>query len=162
MFTLVTSHTLALAIEQATISTDATGGVCWPMPRLIVTIRPKCTGSMPTVRTTGITTGTTRMIAAAECRNMPSSRNNTFRGEGARERAKKEQRQRQGPERVPRRARDARPGERFFARQVVAAREVVRHAHQPEPAGETRHDAGDEQFDDRGLGHHGVQDHRDR
>ena len=38
----------ALAIEQATISTLATGGVCWPMARLSVTIRPKWIGSMPT------------------------------------------------------------------------------------------------------------------
>ena len=41
-------------------------------------MRPKCTGSMPTERTRGITIGTTRMIAAAECRNMPRKRNSTF------------------------------------------------------------------------------------
>jgi hypothetical protein len=78
MFTRDTSHTLALAMLQATISTLATGGVCWPMPRLMVTMRPKWTGSMPTARTSGITTGTTRMMAAAECRNMPRNRNSTF------------------------------------------------------------------------------------
>ena len=78
-FTRVTSQIDAFAIELATISTLATGGVCWPMPRLIVTIRPKWTGSMPTALTSGITTGTTRMIAAAECRNMPSSRNSRLR-----------------------------------------------------------------------------------
>ena len=70
---------VTFAIELATISTLATGGVCWPMPRLMVTINPKCTGSIPTALTSGITTGTTRMIAAAECRNMPSSRNSRFR-----------------------------------------------------------------------------------
>ena len=48
MFTLLTSQMLALAIEQAVISTLATGGVCWPIARLSVTTRPKCTGSMPT------------------------------------------------------------------------------------------------------------------
>ncbi len=41
MFTRVTSQIDAFAIELATISTLATGGVCWPMPRLIVTISPK-------------------------------------------------------------------------------------------------------------------------
>ena len=61
----------ALAIEQAVISTLATGGVCWPMARFSVTMRPKCTGSMPTALTSGITIGTTRMMAAAECRNRP-------------------------------------------------------------------------------------------
>ena len=78
-FTRVTAQTDSFAIELATISTLATGGVCWPMPRLIVTMRPKWTGSMPTALTSGITTGTTRMIAAAECRNMPSSRNSRLR-----------------------------------------------------------------------------------
>ena len=38
MFTRVTAQTDSLAIELATISTLATGGVCWPIPRLIVTI----------------------------------------------------------------------------------------------------------------------------
>ena len=74
-FTRVTSQIEALEIALATMRTLATGGVCCPMPRLTVTMRPKCTGSMPTALTSGITTGTTRMIAAAECRNMPSSRN---------------------------------------------------------------------------------------
>ncbi len=78
-FARVTSQTLSLAIEQVSISTLATGGVCWPMARLRVTMTPKCTGSMPTAWTTGITIGTTRMIAAAECRNMPMTRKNTFR-----------------------------------------------------------------------------------
>jgi hypothetical protein len=76
--TRLTDQTDSFAIEHATISTLATGGVCWPMPRLMVTTRPKCTGSMPTARTSGMTIGTTRMIAAAECRNMPSSRNSTL------------------------------------------------------------------------------------
>ena len=69
----------ALAIAQQVISTLATGGVCWPMPRLMVTISPKWTGSMPTALTSGMTTGTTRMIAAAECRNNPRIRNSTLR-----------------------------------------------------------------------------------
>ena len=71
MLTLVTSQMSALAIEQVAISTLATGGVCWPMARLSVTMMPKCTGSMPTAMTSGMTIGTTRMIAAAECRNIP-------------------------------------------------------------------------------------------
>ena len=75
-FTRVTSQIDTLAMALATINTLATGGVCWPMPRLTVTINPKCTGSIPAALTSGITTGTTRMIAAAECRNMPSNRNN--------------------------------------------------------------------------------------
>jgi hypothetical protein len=32
---------LTRAMEQAVISTLATGGVCWPMARLRVTIKPK-------------------------------------------------------------------------------------------------------------------------
>jgi hypothetical protein len=34
---LVTSQMSALATEQAVTSTEATGGVCWPTPRLSVT-----------------------------------------------------------------------------------------------------------------------------
>ena len=40
-FTRVTSQIDALAIELATISTLATGGVCWPMPRLIGDDQPE-------------------------------------------------------------------------------------------------------------------------
>ena len=79
MFALVTSQTLSFAIEQVSSSTLATGGVCWPMARLSVTITPKWTGSIPAAVTTGITIGTTRTMAAAECRNMPMTRKKTFR-----------------------------------------------------------------------------------
>ncbi|MNC87338.1 hypothetical protein D3C83_30570 [compost metagenome] len=65
-------------MEQVIISTLATGGVCWPMARFKVTMMPKCTGSMPTAVASGSTIGTTRMIAAAECRNMPMNRNSTL------------------------------------------------------------------------------------
>ena len=75
---LVVSQMSDLAIEQAAISTEATGGVCWPMARLSVSTRPKWIGSMPTWCTSGITIGTVRMIAAAECRNMPRIRKNTL------------------------------------------------------------------------------------
>ena len=77
--TLVTSQMSALAIEQVAMRTLATGGVCCPIARLSVTMMPKWTGSMPTAFTSGITTGTTRMIAAAECRKRPRIRKKTFR-----------------------------------------------------------------------------------
>ena len=65
-------------MAQAAISTLATGGVCWPMARLSVSTRPKWIGSMPTAVIIGITIGTVRMMAAAECRNMPRIRKNTL------------------------------------------------------------------------------------
>ena len=37
---MLTSQMSALATEHAVTSTLATGGVCWPMPRLRVTMRP--------------------------------------------------------------------------------------------------------------------------
>ncbi len=55
-----------LAMAQEVINTLATGGVCWPIARLSVSTSPKWIGSMPTDFTSGITIGTTRMIAAAE------------------------------------------------------------------------------------------------
>ena len=54
-----------LAMEQAVMSTLATGGVCWPIARLSVTIRPKWTRSRSIAFTIGKTIGTTRMMAAA-------------------------------------------------------------------------------------------------
>ena len=79
MFALVTSQTLSFAIEQVSRRTLATGGVCWPMARLSVTITPKWIGSIPAAITAGITIGTTRTIAAAECRNIPMMRKKTLR-----------------------------------------------------------------------------------
>ncbi len=60
-------------------STVATGGVCWPTPRLIVTMIPKWIGSTPIWRMSGMTMGTMRMIAAAEWRNMPAMKKKIFR-----------------------------------------------------------------------------------
>ena len=45
-------------VKPAVTSTLATGGVCCPMPRFSVTMMPKCTGSMPTRLTSGMTIGT--------------------------------------------------------------------------------------------------------
>ena len=71
---LVVAQMSDFAIEHDAISTEATGGVCWPMARLSVSTRPKWTGSMPTWWISGSTIGTVKMIAAAECRNMPMIR----------------------------------------------------------------------------------------
>ena len=54
MFALVTSQTLSFAIEQVSSSTLATGGVCCPMARLSVTIRPRWIGSIPAAVTGGL------------------------------------------------------------------------------------------------------------
>src|SRR4029079_6712496 len=74
-----TSQNESLAIAAVVKSTVATGGVCWPTPRLIVTMMPKWIGSTPIWRTSGSTMGTMRMIAAAECRNMPATKKKRLR-----------------------------------------------------------------------------------
>ena len=71
IFTLVAVHISTFAMEQATARTLATGGVCWPIAKFKVTIIPKWTGSIPRLLIKGITTGTTKIIAAAECKKNP-------------------------------------------------------------------------------------------
>ena len=78
MFCLVTSQISAFATEHAVTNTLATGGVCWPIAKFKVTIMPKCTGSIPTAFTNGITIGTVRIIAATECKKKPITNKNTF------------------------------------------------------------------------------------
>jgi len=52
----------AFAMEQATVSTLATGGVCCPDSQVDGDDDSNWTGSIPTAWTSGITTGTTRMM----------------------------------------------------------------------------------------------------
>ena len=73
IFDLVTSQMSAFATEHAVTSTLATGGVCWPIAKFKVTIIPKCTGSMPTAFTKGITIGTVKIIAATECKKKTNN-----------------------------------------------------------------------------------------
>src|SRR5262245_56006209 len=77
--TLNTSQNGRRAIAAVVNSTVATGGVCWPTPKLMVTIMPKWTGSTPIWRTSGSTIGTIRMMAAAEWRNIPETKKKRFR-----------------------------------------------------------------------------------
>src|SRR5713226_5614019 len=67
-----TAPTGCFAIAHAVSSTEATGGVCWPMARLSVTMIPKCVGSIPSWRTSGMTMGTINKMAAALCKNIPA------------------------------------------------------------------------------------------
>src|SRR5262249_1204127 len=64
-----------LAILDSTNSTMPSGGCSSPIMRLSVIITPKCTGSMPTFRITGISTGTRMLIEAMGSRKQPTTSN---------------------------------------------------------------------------------------
>jgi hypothetical protein len=76
---LKTSQKGKRAMAAVVKSTVATGGVCWPTPRLIVTMIPKWIGSTPIWRMRGMTIGTIRIIAAAEWRNIPATKKKMFK-----------------------------------------------------------------------------------
>ena len=55
-----------------------TGGVTMPTARLTMTIRPKCTGSIPKLAATGARMGARMMMAAKVSMNMPTTSRNRF------------------------------------------------------------------------------------
>src|SRR5688572_6315895 len=59
------------ATRASTNSTMPIGGWSSPIIRFSTTIRPKCTGSMPSLSTTGMSTGTAIRMAAVGSRKQP-------------------------------------------------------------------------------------------
>ena len=57
----------------ATNSTEPTGGVMRPIPRFIIMMIPKCTGSMPSSTTTGSRIGVRIRISGAMSIRQPNS-----------------------------------------------------------------------------------------
>ena len=64
--------------RASTNSTMPIGGCSRPIIRFSTTIRPKCTGSMPSLSTTGISTGTAIRIAAVGSRKQPTNSSSRF------------------------------------------------------------------------------------
>ena len=75
---LVTAPIFSLEIAAPTNSTEPTGGVISPMPRLTIMIMPKCTGSMPRVLTTGSRMGVRMRISGAMSISVPSTSSSTL------------------------------------------------------------------------------------
>ena len=67
-----------LAMRESTNSTIPSGGCSSPIMRLSVITTPKCTGSMPTLRITGISTGTRMLIEATGSRKHPTTSSTTL------------------------------------------------------------------------------------
>ena len=67
-----------LAMRESTNSTMPSGGCNNPIIRLSVIITPKCTGSIPTLRITGISTGTKMLIEAIGSRKQPINNSKTL------------------------------------------------------------------------------------
>jgi hypothetical protein len=65
---------VTLPMAQPTKSVGPTGGVMRPMPRLRIMIMPKCTGSMPSLRITGMKIGVQMRSIGARSMNVPSKR----------------------------------------------------------------------------------------
>src|SRR5438270_9366581 len=61
------------ATRASTNKTIPIGGCRSPIIRFSTTIRPKCTGSMPSCRTAGISTGIAIRIAAVGSRKQPTN-----------------------------------------------------------------------------------------
>ncbi|MOA07072.1 hypothetical protein D3C78_1267500 [compost metagenome] len=62
-----------LLTALATNSTEPTGGVISPIPRLTIMIIPKCTGSIPSELVTGKSTGVKIRISGAMSISVPIS-----------------------------------------------------------------------------------------
>ena len=74
----VTPSIFVCAIPQPTNRHEPTGGVTEPMPRFMISIKPKCTGFMPTEVAIGRKIGVKIRTAGVRSRNMPMMRRNTF------------------------------------------------------------------------------------
>ena len=78
MMYLVTPSILTLATPQPTNRQEPTGGVTEPMPRLVMSIRPKWTGLMPMLVAMGRKIGVKIRTAGVRSRNIPMMSRNTF------------------------------------------------------------------------------------
>jgi len=65
-------------IPQLTKRHTPTGGVAMPMAKFKTMMKPKCSGSMPNPCAMGASIGASRIIAAPDSINMPTTRRKTF------------------------------------------------------------------------------------